>query len=191
MQGRDIDALDIRHSARAQPGQNVALNHLAVLPLRIGLTVVRHVFVEKAPSQFGDGRRLGVAQVAPRQVPAGPGGGDDLGGLGPGGGRRDRPVRPDGDFHGPPAVAVLDDIGLASRGTDADTEPDYLIIPEDMLTVPGFEGVDGSFGDLGHGTIRFLLPDGNRMGTNRMQTGVYYSRRLPGRKDPNTMKYIN
>ena len=187
VQGHHIDALDIRYPARAQPGQDVALDHLAVLPLRIGLAVVGHVFVEKAPPQFGHGRRLGVPQVAPRQVLAGPGGGDDLGGPGPGGRRRDRPVRPDGDLHGPPAVAVLDDIGLASRRTDPDTEALYLVIPEDMLTVSGFEGVDGSFGDLGHGTLRFSLPDGNRMGTHRMQIGVYYSRQLSGRKDPNTM----
>ena len=87
VQGHHIDALDVRYPARAQPGQDVALDHLAVLPLRIGLAVVGHVFVEKAPPQFGDGRRLGVPQVAPRQVLAGPGGGDDLGGPGPGGGR--------------------------------------------------------------------------------------------------------
>ena len=100
-------------------------------------------------------------------------------------------MRPDGDFHGAPAVAVLHDIGLASRRTDPDTEALYLVIPEEMLTVPGFEGVDGSFGDLGHCTLRFSLPVGNRMGTHRMQIGVYYSRRLSGRKDPSTMKYRN
>ena len=139
VQRRDIDALDVRHPARAQTGQDVALDHLAVLPLRIGLAVVGHVFVEKAPAQFGHGRRLGVPQVTSRQVLAGPGRGDDLCGPGPGGGRRDRPVRPDGDFHNPAAVAVLHDIGLASRRTDPDSEALYLVIPEDMLTVPGFE----------------------------------------------------
>ena len=60
-----------------------------------------------------------------------------------------------------------------------------------MLTVPGFEGVDGSFGDLGHCTPRFSLPVGNRMGTHRMQIGVYYSQRLSGRKDPNAMNYMH
>ena len=77
MQRRDIDALDIRHPAPTQPGQDVTLDHPAVLPLRIGLAVVGHVLVEKAPPQFGDGRRLRVPQVASRQVLAGLGGRDD------------------------------------------------------------------------------------------------------------------
>ena len=77
-------------------------------------------------------------------------------------------MRPDGDFHGSPAVAVLDDVGLASRRTNANTEAPYFVIPEDMLPIPGFEGVDGSLGDLGHCTLRFSLPVGNRMGTQRI-----------------------
>ena len=72
----------------------------------------------------------------------------------------------------------------ASRRTDADTEVPYLVIPEDMLTAPGFEGIDGSPGDPGHCTLLFSLPDENRMGTQRMQIGVYCSRRPPGRKQP-------
>ena len=57
-----------------------------------------------------------------------------------------------------------------------------------MLTVPGFEGVDGSFGDLGHGTLP-LFPVGNCMGFRRIQTGEHSRLSLPGLKDPNTMTY--
>ena len=100
-------------------------------------------------------------------------------------------MRPNGDFHDPPAVAVLDDIGLASRRTDPDTEALYLVIPEDMLTVPGLEGVDGSFGDLGHCTLRFSLPAGEPHGYPQDANRSVFSRRLPGRQDSNTMKYIS
>ena len=55
-----------------------------------------------------------------------------------------------------------------------------------MLTVPGFERVDGSFADLGHGTLP-LFPVGNCMGFRRIQTGEHSRLSLPGLKDPNTM----
>ena len=62
VQGRDIDGLNVRHPTRAQPGQNVALDHLAVLPLCIGLAVIGQVLVEEALAQFGTTRHFGFPQ---------------------------------------------------------------------------------------------------------------------------------
>ena len=42
-------------------------------------------------------------------------------------------------------------------------------IPEDMLTVPGFQGVNGPFSDFGHCTLP-LFPVGDCMGFRRIQT---------------------
>ena len=58
----------------------------------------------------------------------------------------------------------LGDIDLAAGRMDPDTEALYFVVPEDVLTFPGFEGVDASFGDLGHCTHRFSLPVGEQHG---------------------------
>ena len=92
------------------------------------------------------------------------------------------PCGTDSDLHGPPAVVVLDDVGFACRRSDADTKASDLVVPEDMLVVPGYEGVDDSLGDFGYGALLFILPFRNQMGFHRMQTGAHFRLHCPDLK---------
>ena len=45
------------------------------------------------------------------------------------------------------AGAVVDDVGFAARGINADSEASKLVVPGDPGLAGGLEGVDGSLGD--------------------------------------------
>ena len=83
-------------------------------------------------------------------------GGEELLGLVPGLVGGHAAMAGDGE---PPAaaagVAVLDQVGLATAGLEADAEAaDLRVEDHEIAAGAGLEGVDGAFGELGHVVFR-------------------------------------
>ena len=158
MQSDHVGAGDPGNPPPAEPGEHVLPDRTLVAVRGAGFAAGWDVFLHEAPGELVHGRRprLSLSQVSPRQIPAGLGGGDDLGRTRPRGGRGNGAVGTDGLLHDAAVMAVLHEVDLAARRVDTHAEALDVVVPQHVLALPGGQGIDGSLGDPGHGFLPWM-----------------------------------
>src|SRR5690606_23447787 len=84
---------------------------------------------------------------------------------------------PEADPPRPASGAVLNNVPLAPARQHAQPEAGDVAVPDKVFGGAGFCGVDEAFGDLGHGTLRWLSRSSTVLKCERQSTNTLKARR--------------
>ena len=132
----DMAAADVGDRARAEGGDDIALDGEPVLGGGGGLAAHRDMLAQVALGKRGKGGACGFLGLALCQVLAGVHAGDDEGCAAAGFCRADDPVAADGDALGARRAPGLHDIDLGAGGIDADAEAGERAVPDQPCPGP-------------------------------------------------------